>query len=97
MPCSYILDCSRSANFRFSLDLHTPAKPINPVPSRAKDDGSGTVPNVVPCPVRFVSPEERRVDPVKKPLPTFTVNTTVAPCTVAPVGTHVPLKTPVNV
>ena len=73
-----------------------PAKPTTPVPNKARDAGSGTMPLVVPWIEMFVSPLEIKVDPLKKPLPVLTVNWTVAPSTVMPVY-QAPVKEPVNV
>lgn len=82
--------------YRFSLRRNRPARPINPVPRRLIDAGSGVVIVLSPLPVILVSPLESVVDPLKKPLPVLTVSWTVAPTTDVPVN-QVPDRAPVNV
>src|SRR5579864_2313057 len=60
----------------FSLRRTTPARPINPVPNRTKEPGSGTT--------MFVSPLLTPTAPLKKPSPVLTVSCTVEPVVLNP-------------
>src|ERR1700726_3755580 len=62
--------------YDFSLRRTTPARPINPVPSRPSEPGSGTT--------MFVSPLPTVAESSKNPLPVLIVNWNVVPTVLNP-------------